>query len=257
METYIAKLWTCGVLSKFHVDFCKDQFKRSPRSSNASSKVFRIIADTPQGNVSSPSGIRKTFAQWRFNRVLLKGNQSSSSKKPDFDGTDDSIKMSDALLPTAIGIKVGDVTYPLNDPTLPWRLLEYFAELQIQLSSIQDVEKRKTYSDYLFRKMNVYLYSIGGSNSVVRIPSQGMSPKSFMSLITYVELFLICMMCALLAWFVVHLTYYWFCSGRGESRTGRNRSETYDDLSMTSVQKRRSLRRALEELHAQSEILTE
>ncbi|XP_077496057.1 uncharacterized protein LOC144106965 [Amblyomma americanum] len=139
--------------------------------------------------------------------------------------------------PPPLEIDFDNVTYAVDDPVLPWTILEYFANLQVEVSYVENVEKRKAYSGYLFRKMNVYLSVVGADATVKLAPRGYFSPEFFVRLVNRLSVFLVLVMTVMLAWFVGFLAYWYYWSqweappaavggGLGDSgntRTGRGR----------------------------------
>ncbi|KAG0429823.1 hypothetical protein HPB47_023251 [Ixodes persulcatus] len=126
----------------------------------------------------------------------------------------------DGMFHPSLEIDLDNVTYSVNDPTLPWRILEYFSSLQIEVSYVANIEKRKLYSEYLFKKMNVYLYSVGGTGTTVKLKSPGaLSPEFFVDMVNHLSTFLVLMMTAMLFWYVGYLGYWCFRSQSELART--------------------------------------
>ncbi|XP_075525786.1 uncharacterized protein LOC142557665 [Dermacentor variabilis] len=111
-----------------------------------------------------------------------------------------------------------NVTYSVDDPMLPWKIIEYFANLQVEVSYVENVEKRKAYSGYLFRKMNVYLYEVAGEDATVKVAQQGyFAPEFFVGLVNKLSMILVFVMAVMLVWFVGFLVY-WYRSGGSAQR---------------------------------------
>lgn len=163
-----------------------------------------------------------------FPLVFLSGNlKSPKTRSPASAGTTDPTWFfrTDTVFKPSLEISFDNVTYSVNDPTLPWKILEYFANLQIEVAYVENIEKRKLYSEYLFRKMNVYLYSVGGTAATIKTTTRStISPEFFVDLVNNLSLFLVLMMTIMLCWFVGYLGY-WYCRSQSESLTATSTSD--------------------------------
>ncbi|XP_037498725.2 uncharacterized protein LOC119372323 [Rhipicephalus sanguineus] len=163
---------------------------------------------------------------WRPGRVVIKGKRTAHLK-PDF-GANHSLPSPETR--EALEIDFDNVTYSVDDPMLPWKILEYFANLQVEVSYVENVGKRKAYSDYLFRKMNIYLYSVAGADATVKLAPQGyFSPEFFVWFVNKLSMFLVLVMTGMLLWFIGFLAYWYYGGGTDSSPTvsdeGRGFSE--------------------------------
>ncbi|KAK8783024.1 hypothetical protein V5799_015638 [Amblyomma americanum] len=84
--------------------------------------------------------------------------------------------------------------------------------LNVEVSYVENVEKRKAYSGYLFRKMNVYLSVVGADATVKLAPRGYFSPEFFVRLVNRLSVFLVLVMTVMLAWFVGFLAYWYYWS---------------------------------------------
>ncbi|KAL3221359.1 hypothetical protein MRX96_005094 [Rhipicephalus microplus] len=140
----------------------------------------------------------------------------------------------------SLQIDFDNVTYSVDDPMLPWKILEYFANLQVEVSYVENVEKRKAYSRYLFRQMNVYLYSVAGAGATVKLAPRGyFSPEFFVGLVNKLSMILVLVMTGMLLWFIGFLAYWFYSGGTDSSPTA---SDDYCGLSELSAASATELR---------------
>ncbi|KAH7976242.1 hypothetical protein HPB52_010318 [Rhipicephalus sanguineus] len=171
---------------------------------------FQPIADTSDPPPRAPD------MPWRPGRVVIKGKRTAHLK-PDF-GANHSLPSPETR--EALEIDFDNVTYSVDDPMLPWKILEYFANLQVEVSYVENVGKRKAYSDYLFRKMNIYLYSVAGADATVKLAPQGyFSPEFFVWFVNKLSMFLVLVMTGMLLWFIGFLAYWYYGGGTDSSPT--------------------------------------
>ncbi|KAL1420463.1 hypothetical protein MTO96_024286 [Rhipicephalus appendiculatus] len=141
-----------------------------------------------------------------------------------------------------------NVTYSVDDPMLPWKILEYFANLQVEVSYVENVEKRKAYSGYLFRQMNVYLYSVAGADATVKLAPRGyFSPEFFVGLVNKLSMILVLVMTGMLLWFIGFLAYWFYGGGTDSSATVSDDDRGLGELLVASATELRSRRVATKE----------
>lgn len=143
---------------------------------------------------------------WKPGRVVFKGR--ATARPGAAHGANWSLPAPEPRLP--LEIDFDNITYTVDDPILPWKILEYFANLQVEVSYVENVEKRKAYSGYLFRKMNLYL-SVAGADATIKLAPRGyFSPEFFVKLVNRLSMFLVLVMAIMLTWFVGFLAYWYF-----------------------------------------------
>ncbi|KAH6922667.1 hypothetical protein HPB50_017476 [Hyalomma asiaticum] len=176
---------------------------------------FQPIADTSAPHSAAPD------MPWKPGKVVIKSKRTARVNW-DF-GANHSLPSPETR--ESLEIDFDNVTYSVDDPVLPWKILEYFANLQVEVSYVENVEKRKAYSGYLFRQMNVYLYSVAGADATVKLAPQGyFSPEFFVALVNNLSMFLVLVMTGMLVWFVGFLAY-WYHGGAGAADSSPTVSE--------------------------------
>ncbi|XP_037582288.2 uncharacterized protein LOC119465883 [Dermacentor silvarum] len=184
---------------------------RSPTSWEAATTTwgpFQPIADT-SGRPWAANDM-----PWKPGRVVIKGKPTARLNMDA--GANHSLPSAETR--QSLELDFDNVTYSVDDPMLPWKIIEYFANLQVEVSYVENVEKRKAYSGYLFRKMNVYLYEVAGPDATVKVAPQGyFAPEFFVGLVNKLSMVLVFVMAVMLVWFVGFLVY-WYHSGGSAQR---------------------------------------
>ncbi|XP_077548533.1 uncharacterized protein LOC144161809 [Haemaphysalis longicornis] len=196
----------CAALGNPEV--CRERVRRAAWASS-SAGPFQPVADAPTRQMDAP---------WNPNRVVVKGQSGGSTERPSSARSADPTEWSSFDSPKpSLEIDFNNATYSVDDPTLPWRIIEYFANLQVEVSYVENVEKRKAYSEYLFRRMNAYLYSVGGPTATIDLAPRGFfTPEKFVNVVNGLSIFLVLVMTIMLAWFVWFLTCS-YCKGQWQS----------------------------------------
>ncbi|XP_075729205.1 uncharacterized protein LOC142771521 [Rhipicephalus microplus] len=194
---------------------------------------FQPIAD------ASDPPLHTRDIPWRPGRIVIKGKRTARL---------DSVFRANHSLPSpetneSLQVDFDNVTYSVDDPRLPWKILEYFANLQVEVSYVENVEKRKAYSRYLFRQMNVYLYSVAGADATVKLAPRGyFSPEFFVGLVNKLSMILVLVMTGMLLWFIGFLAYWFYSGGTDSSPTASDDYCGLSELSAASATELRSRR---------------
>lgn len=220
LESLCAALGNTGV--------CRERVRRAASESSSSAEPFQPVADVHT---------RATDAPRNPDRIVVKGHNGRSTERPSSAHSAGPTDGSSFESPKpSLEIDFNNATYSVDDPTLPWRIIEYFANLQVEVSYVENVEKRKAYSEYLFRRMNAYLYSVGGPTATIDLAPRGFfTPEKFVNVVNGLSIFLVLVMAIMLAWFVGFLTYS-YCRGQWQSPSqSSDASATLENSEMRCV----------------------